>query len=231
MHIDLPEGNDMDPGFWHARWTMNQTGFHQPAINPYLERFWSSAVAVPGGRILVPLCGKSLDMHWLATQHSVAGIELSQLAVEAFFNEGGLHPKRSETPDHSCWSAAGIDIYCGDFFKLDTSVIGAVDGFYDRAALVALPHARRRAYVDHLISLLPTACNGLLVTLEYKQSEMDGPPFSVPHTEVESLFAANFSIVRLHEADVLDNYPGFREKGLSRLIEYVYLLKTHDATG
>ena len=78
----------MDTDFWLERWQNNQTGFHQDEINSYLTRYWSGLGLTQGSRVLVPLCGKSLDMLWLAEQgHSVVGIELSRLAIEAFFHE------------------------------------------------------------------------------------------------------------------------------------------------
>ena len=56
----------MDPDFWHARWEANQIGFHRDEINVYLERYWPALGLDPGSRVLAPLCGKSLDMVWLA---------------------------------------------------------------------------------------------------------------------------------------------------------------------
>ncbi|MGB5261275.1 MAG: thiopurine S-methyltransferase [Gammaproteobacteria bacterium] len=214
----------MDPDFWHERWQANQIGFHQHETNEFLERYWH-ALGLGGGRILVPLCGKSLDMLWLQHQgHAVAGIEISPLAVEAFFRESGLHPVRTEGTGHSRWSADAIDVYCGDFFALNTDDIGAIDGFYDRAALVALPASQRTAYVEHLVKLLPLKTRGLLVTLDYHQPEMDGPPFAVSPGEVDRLFAADFSVEPIHKANVLDANPAFRERGLGRLTEQVFKL-------
>ena len=214
----------MDPDFWHERWAADEIGFHQHETNRYLEQFWSR-LGLTGGRILVPLCGKSLDMLWLQRQgHAVAGIEISPLAVEAFFGEAGLQAERAQGPGYTCWSAGGVDLFCGDFFGLDRTDIGPVDGFYDRAALVALPRSRRPAYVKHLLELLPVVTRGLLVTLDYDQDEMDGPPFAVSPGEVDQLFADEFTIEHVHEANVLDSNPPFRERGLSRLIEHIFIL-------
>jgi len=215
----------MEPEFWHERWAAGQTGFHQGATNAFLERYWPSLGLAPGSRICVPLCGKSLDMLWLQQQgFAVAGIEISPLAVEAFFTENGLQPVRSEGPAHTRWSADGIDLYCGDFFALDSNMTGALDGCYDRAALVALPVHLRRAYAEHLAGLLPAQSRSLLVTMEYAQAGMDGPPFSVPPAEVHTLFTPGFTVEQLHAAEVLDNYPAFRERGLNTLGEHVFRL-------
>lgn len=213
----------MDPDFWHARWAANQIGFHQQTTNNYLQQFWQAPVQ--GNRILVPLCGKSLDMHWLRQQgYAIAGIEVSALAIEAFFAEAGLHPSCHDAADHSRWSVDGIDLYRGDFFTLTSEDIGMVDAFYDRAALVAMPAHLRPAYVEHLLELLPSHANGLLVTMEYEQSHMQGPPFSVPPAEVQTLLGSAFTLEHLQTADILDALPGFRERGLQMLEEHVFRL-------
>jgi thiopurine S-methyltransferase len=215
----------MEPDFWHERWAANQIGFHQCETNTYLENYWQSAGLDRGSRILVPLCGKSLDMLWLARQgYRVAGIEISTLAVEAFFSENDLQPVTTDGPGYTCWSDAGIDLYCADFFNLHNGDIGNIDGLFDRAALIAMAPSQRIAYVAHLTSLLPAQASGLLVTLDYNQQEMGGPPFPVSPDEVESLLAADFSIEPLHTADILEGNPAFRDRGLGRLMEHVYRL-------
>ena len=78
----------MQPEFWHDRWDRNQIGFHLQQVNPYLPRLWPALGLEQGGCVLVPLCGKSLDMSWLAANgHEVLGVELTQTAVEQFLSE------------------------------------------------------------------------------------------------------------------------------------------------
>ena len=215
----------MEPNFWHERWASNRTGFHQDSVNPHLERHWHSLGLLPGSRILVPLCGKSLDMIWLHEQgHRVVGIELSQLAVAAFFSEHGLTPAIRQGHGYSCWSAEGIDLYCGDFFKLPAAELGRIDGCFDRAALVALPEEMRARYAEALLELLPSLAPVLLVTLEYNPAEMDGPPFSVSQHEVRQLFGAQCRIERLHSDDALGKNAALQERGLGALREDCYRL-------
>src|SRR5450830_150029 len=84
----------MDSQFWRERWARNQIGFHLPEVNPYLQRHWPLLALAQGAKVLVPLCGKSLDLVWLASQgHRVLGVELSEQAVDAFFSEQGLTPR------------------------------------------------------------------------------------------------------------------------------------------
>ena len=55
----------MEPAFWHRKWADNQIGFHQAQANPYLQRYWPGLGLPAGSRVLVPVCGKSLDLAWL----------------------------------------------------------------------------------------------------------------------------------------------------------------------
>ncbi|HUT39914.1 MAG TPA: thiopurine S-methyltransferase [Gammaproteobacteria bacterium] len=216
----------MNPEFWHERWAANQIGFHQQEINDHLQKHWHGLDLPAGSRILVPLCGKSLDMLWLREQgHAVVGIEISPLAVAAFFRENALTPDIREEAGYSCWSFDRLEIYCGDFFQLHATELGTLDGCYDRAALVALPETLRPRYAAHLAGLLPPASRGLLVTMEYPQPEMHGPPFAVPRQEVSRLFSGQFDIDHLDQFDALAANPSFRERGLSGLTEHVWSLR------
>lgn len=215
----------MDSDFWHARWHANQIGFHQDEINPYLVRYWPTLGLAAQARVFVPLCGKTLDMIWLLEQgHSVVGVEISPLAVAAFFADNQLTPDIRAQPGYTRWSCNGIEILCGDFFTLGRADLGRIDALYDRAALIALTPAQRRSYADGLGKLLAPGVAGLLVTLDYDQQQMAGPPFAVDGSEVGELFGDGFVVARLEQVDVLAAHPRFRQKGLSALEEAVYRL-------
>jgi thiopurine S-methyltransferase len=62
----------------------------------------------------------------------------------------------------------------------------------------------------------------LLVTLEYEQAEMSGPPFSVPAEEVHGGYSDAFTIDKLDGADIIDEQPRWRDAGLSGLRESVF---------
>jgi thiopurine S-methyltransferase len=210
----------MDPDFWHERWKTNQIGFHQGEINPWLVRHWPSLALPAGRRVLVPLCGKSRDMFWLLEQgFAVTGIEISPIAVEAFFAENRLGPVITRESRCTRWRTEALEILCGDFFELEPVDIGVVDGVYDRAALIALPPPMRPRYVNHLSALVDRHARGLLLTVEYIQSEMAGPPFSVGDEEVLRLFSGLCAVRQLDRTDVLPPQPRFRERGLTRMNE------------
>lgn len=216
----------MDADFWLQKWQEGQIGFHRHDVMPLLQKHWPSLQLPPDSRVLVPLCGKSLDMHWLAAQgHRVLGVELSPLAVTQFFEEAGLDPERTTSPYGEHFSAGPIEIILGDAFGLDPALLADVAGVYDRAALIALPPDLRLRYRDTVYAALPAGCQGLLITLEYPQEEKAGPPFSVAQAEVESLFAAPWRHTLLERRDILDQEPRFREEGLSALETAVYRLR------
>lgn len=219
----------MDTDFWLQRWQEGQIGFHRGDVMPLLEKHWPSLQLPAGSRVLVPLCGKSLDMHWLAAQgHRVLGVELSPLAVTQFFDEAGLAPVRTTSRYGEHFSAGPVEIILGDAFGLDPALLAEVAGVYDRAALIALPPDLRLRYRDTVYASLPAGCQGLLITLEYPQAEKAGPPFSVEQAEVDALFAAPWRHSLLERRDILDQEPRFREEGLSALETAVYhLTKGH----
>ncbi|MFQ5642924.1 MAG: thiopurine S-methyltransferase [Thiogranum sp.] len=215
----------MDADFWLQRWRDGQTGFHRTEVNPALASFWPRLRLQPGDQVFVPLCGKSLDMLWLHDQYAVLGVELSPLAVEAFFTANGLEPEHGRQGAFAVCSTERLTLLCGDFFDLRPQQMEQVRAVYDRASLIALPEAMRPRFVAHLTGLLPPATPMLLVTLDYEQAQMDGPPFSVTEQEVGKLFGACWSLEKLHEEDILAREPRFRDRGLSRLSEKVYLLR------
>jgi len=215
----------MDANFWLARWQEGRTGFHQDTVMPLLQKHWSSLSLARDSRVLVPLCGKSLDMIWLAEQgHRVLGVELSPLAVEQFFDESRLRPKVRESPMGRRHIAGNIEILCGDIFGLDAATLATCDGVYDRAALIALPRDMRPGYVQHVYAQLPARYRGLLITLDYPQELMDGPPFSVDDAEVQALFAPQSKAKLVERRDILAAEPRFRQRGLERLDTVVYAL-------
>lgn len=214
----------MQASFWLEKWQKGETGFHQEAVNPYLERYWPELRLPAGSGVFVPLCGKSRDMLWLRDLgHAVTGVELSEIAVEGFFSENNLKPRHSGEGKFKVAETEGIRILCGDFFDIAASDLQKAKGVFDRAALIALPPEMRRKYARHLAKILPGGAQILLVTLEYPQEEMTGPPFSVPAEEVEALFKDGFSIRQLERADIFA-HDRLAQRGLSRLQENVFLL-------
>jgi thiopurine S-methyltransferase len=174
----------MNPEFWHKRWADNQIGFHESAVNPLLVAHLDSLALPQGARVFVPLCGKTLDIDWLLSRgYRVAGAELSTSAVAQLLERLGVKPAIHRQGGLERHCAPGLDIFVGDIFQLTAAMLGTVDAVYDRAALIALPPDMRGRYVQHLRAICGSVPQ-LLITLDYDQSVVDGPPFSVSAAEV-----------------------------------------------
>jgi thiopurine S-methyltransferase len=217
----------MDQDFWQQRWARNEIGFHLSEVNPYLQQFWSVLNVPAGAQVLVPLCGKSLDMLWLAEQgYRVLGVELAEAAVQAFFSEQGLVAEINQVGEFRRYRSGAIEVLCGDFFSLTAADLLECRALYDRAALIALPAPLRERYAAHLAAILPPGCAGLLVVLDYPQEQMPGPPFAVGEAEVQRLLAApQWALQVLEARDVLGENWRFLQRGLSQLSERVYRLQ------
>jgi thiopurine S-methyltransferase len=213
----------VDPDFWRERWAAQQIGFHLDHPNPLLVKH--ARLFPNGARVLVPLCGKAVDMRWLAERgHGVIGVELSELAVRAFFEEQQLEAEQAQVGPFQRFAAHNIEILCGDFFALEPALLGAIGGVYDRAALIALPEAMRARYAAHVLELLPADAPELLITLEYAATP-SGPPFSVSEAEVNALYAPHAEVRLLERNDVLSVEPRFRARGITGLDECAYALR------
>jgi thiopurine S-methyltransferase len=215
----------MEPGFWHERWARAEIGFHQQEFNVHLQQFWKQLALQSGQRVFAPLCGKSRDLLWLAGEnHPVTGVEISPVAVETFFQENDLRPRRWREGPFEIWEADEIRILLGDFFALEPRHVADCAGVYDRASLIALPPAMRERYARHLDAILPPGMRLLLVTLEYDQTVLPGPPFSVGEGEVRVLYEATHEVELLQIRDALSEESRWRERGLTWLLEKVYRL-------
>ena len=215
----------MQPEFWHDRWRKGQLGFHQSAVDRNLQAYWPGFKLAAASRVFVPLCGKSLDLLWLRDHgHAVAGVELSAVALESFCMENGIPARRRLTGDFEVYQAERLELFRGDYFALTPELLGEVAAVYDRAALISWPSALRESYVAQLAALTRPGTQTLLITLEYKQEQMSGPPFSVSSEAVGRLYARQHEIRRLGRQDVLANEPRLRSRGLTELHEVCYQL-------
>lgn len=186
----------MHSEFWHERWRSGRIGFHQQQVNRLLQRHWPYLQDSGEGRVLVPLCGKSLDMLWLREQgHEVTGVELNLLACEAFWSEQSVAVDAQQVGEFIVRHKDGLRLLCGDFFALPAEEFEQIAWVYDRAALIAFPEPMRQRYARMLLERLPPGVGMLLITLEFNDAE--GPPFSVTGDEVQALYGDRFSIEKL----------------------------------
>ncbi|TAN05528.1 MAG: thiopurine S-methyltransferase [Rhodanobacteraceae bacterium] len=220
----------MNAEYWLQRWREGRTGWHHDKVMPLLEKHWPTLNVPRGARVLVPLCGKSLDMLWLAQQGlQVLGVDLSPVALETFLTDNQLHARGRAQAGSTHYEVTnppggGIELVNGDVFSVAGAVLGACHAFYDRAALIALPAADRERLAGEVYATLAPAARGLLITLDYPEGEMQGPPFSVDESEVHRLFDARWTVRQLERRDILASQPSFRDNGVSALHTAVYAL-------
>ena len=193
--------------------------FHEGQPNALLAKHFATPSLAPGARIFLPLCGKTRDIAWLLSLgFDVAGAELSETAVQQLFEGLGLEPEIGDAGALKTYRAQGLRVFVGDIFELGKDALGPVDLVYDRAALVALPDEMRRRYAHHLLAISGAAPQ-LLITFDYDQSVMPGPPFCVPETVVRDYYA------QTHEIRHLEGVPvDGRLKGQVDAIENIWHL-------
>jgi thiopurine S-methyltransferase len=204
---------------WLSRWESGHIGWHQTDGSAALRKFWPGVGY--GNRVLVPLCGKSPDLLWLAQQGcDVTGVELSEIAVRAFFDEAGLKFGIKKTNGLKRFQSLqqNITIACGDYFRFSDKPF---DALYDRASLVALPPQMRPKYIQHTKTLLKADATQLLLTLEYDQSKANGPPFCVEPDEVKSYWDGLRRVGDLVDTKKIP--PKFRDAGISEVVEAVWV--------
>ena len=210
----------MEANFWHQKWQRGEIGFHREHANPLLVTHLDQLNLKQGSRVFLPLCGKTRDIAYLLSLgYQVVGAELSELAIQALFQELSIEPNKTQLEHLTHYHAENIDIFVGNIFKLSPELLGKVDAIYDRAALVALPLTMRLDYCMHLMHLTQNAPQ-LLITLEYQQELVAGPPFSISEQEVHQHYTKTYGITLIERQDAEGGI-----KGKVPADEVVYVLK------
>lgn len=202
------EATLMEADFWHSKWERGEIGFHQSRVNPLLAAHFGKLNLPRGARVLLPLCGKTLDIAWLLDRaYRVVGVELSALAVDELFEQLALKPEITTRGDLTRYSAGDLELLVGDIFAVSAEHLGEVDAIYDRAALVALPAETRPRYAGHLGQVSASAPQ-LLITFEYDQRQMAGPPFSVDQDELARLYDSAYRLQPVGRREVENGLKG-----------------------
>jgi thiopurine S-methyltransferase len=204
----------MHPDFWHERWQANKIGFHQGQANAALQA-WCPTLDVPAdATVVVPLAGKSHDLDWLAARgHPTTGIELSPVAVDAFFAERDLTPTVRTVGPFQAHESGRLRMLLGDALATTRDHV-APRAFYDRAATVALPPPLRDRYAQMLANLMEPGDVGLTVLLDYPQDRRQGPPFAISPDEAHRLYGDAFDLTLLERTDLVASDPTMLGGGL-----------------
>ncbi|KAI9016808.1 thiopurine S-methyltransferase [Hyaloraphidium curvatum] len=228
MSSSAPSG-DRDPARlkdWDARWRDGRIGFHKSDVNNNLVR-WIGELRAPGNakpRVFVPLCGKSLDLPYLAREgFDVTGLEWSRKACLDFFAEQGIafasSPVASRTvptPEYKPELYAAKDlplrIIQDDLFAAE---LPPSDCIYDRASMIAVLPSLREKYADTILSCLEPGGRILAVTLERPVPPDVGPPFTLLEEDFRRIYEARGCEVKrlaVNEVESGTTGPGTRER-------------------
>ena len=218
---------DMESSFWHKCWERNALGFHQQQVHPFLIEHFTSMCLSSDKHVFVPLCGKTLDMAYLAQFIRVTGNELSEIACRDFFLDNGFEYQQQHIGDFTQYSCAQLSLLQGDFFGLSTGLIGNVDWIYDRAGLIALPVSMQQKYVEHLKTFFSVCTRLFLVTLEFPSKQIKGPPFAITADDVEKLFSG-FKVTCVATNELEDKQFAQRSLDVDYLQEKLYIISLDD---
>jgi len=210
---------------WHSHWTRKTPGFHEGKANRYLQQYLPLFNLQPGDHIFMPLCGKAVDILWLSQQgYQVIGVELSEVAITSFFEESSIDFTKTHRGDFVTYKAKNITLHQGNFMHLQASQLRSCKLIYDRASLVAIEQINRESYSKKMIEINPLGTPMLLIALKYDQSIMQGPPFSVPDTEIRQLYKGYYELESLQANEQIEERSKWKELGLKSLIESAFKL-------
>jgi len=211
---------------WLEFWENNEINWHSDDVTQELEAYLGLLKLNSGDKVFFPLCGKSVDMIYLLNQgFSVIGVELSEIGIKQFFLENGLDFTITQVGEFDLYSAKNIEIYCGDFFSLTSKHMCNVKAVFDRKSLIALDKNLRQKYVKHLNDIISMGVRILLVTLNYPQHQISGPPFSVDRSEVESLFCMAFKYEELKSFQDIENGSKLERAGVDYIENTAYCMQ------
>ncbi|KAJ8386807.1 hypothetical protein AAFF_G00166020 [Aldrovandia affinis] len=208
--MSAQENRVMDLTEWLDRWQEERIHFHQLHVHNMLESNIEKVLCGRKGvRFFFPLCGKAVDMKWLADMgHSVVGVEISEKAIKQFFEEQKLSYSEESVPEIPTAklfesSDGKISIYQCDVYKLCSTITGQFGGIWDRGSLVAINPCDRQRYSTLIMSLMDKDCRYLLDTVQYNPELHKGPPFFVSDEDVKNLYGKTCDIHLLDSADAL----------------------------
>ena len=190
--------------------------------------------------VLVPLCGRSVDLAFLAQEAGcrVFGVDAVPEALSRFAADhtGGAVPI-AESPrgvaSFRCRHLPTVTLHAGDIFAVGLGDLGldegsaGVDAVWDRAAFTSVPPGDRARYARHLASLMR---GGGRVLVELLSCNLPLEGAMAADEAAAHLRAAGLKSRVLKDEDVRHLYPGFAPPGLSELREVV-LLAEKEATG
>ncbi|KAL8583791.1 hypothetical protein ACOMHN_036426 [Nucella lapillus] len=220
----------LDNQGWIQRWNDRAIGFHIFATHPMLLKHVN--VLEDGRsnlRILMPLCGKFWDMHWLAQRgHTVVGVEVAERAVHEFLKEypyshtarpvPGVEGTLFQTHDKK------IQIYCCDFFKITPEEVGVVDAVWDRGSMVSINVCDRPRYAQVMQSVMSKHCRYLLSALNYDETKYTGIPHHLGDEAIREVFENTNTVTEIDCSSNVVEKDHKKIWGLDWLREKIFLI-------
>ncbi|KAK3735884.1 hypothetical protein RRG08_041071 [Elysia crispata] len=190
--------------YWTKRWENNQIAFHKTEVHRMLIKHQKmlSSNGKPKN-VFVPLCGKTLDLKWLADQGiKTVGLDIALIALQQVFTESGLEWKETNVPllgaDGKLLSSKDgeLKLYCGDMMKFSEDIAGTFDAVWDRGCIVALERENLKRYVQIIKNILKPGGRILVELLQFDVAIMDDitsptkppPPYPTYEEDLKSLY-------------------------------------------
>lgn len=221
----------MEISYWQSRWQKNKTGWHMQQVFPLLKKYWPGLGIKQKAAVLVPLCGKTLDIDWLAAQeYYPVGVDVSDIALKEIMGRQDQPFSQASKGPFKCYTSSSMELLCGDILKLRADWLPDIEAVYDKAALIALPPEKRTRYSELIQSLMQPGYRMLLNCFEYPPEEMNGPPFPVFEDELVQLYGDKCTVELLHNHSIFDEVPKFQQRGLSSYLDekiyYIHYVST-----
>ena len=214
----------MEATFWKKRWEQNHIGFHMQEVNSQLEKFLGyvrdpSRTSCPCSSVrqkfgFTLACTKTVR---------VDGVELSEIAVNAFLKKITSTAKHQHHDDFEHFSSGNINLYLGDFFRAP-KLREHYQIAYDNLGLCALSEDYRERYADVLADMVELGGKVLINVVEHQPEATQEPPFSVSEFAMRHLFERNFQVNVLDRVHRSNGHPQVKDGKLSYFDDVTYLL-------
>ena len=190
---------------WKEKWKQGMFSWHRSEVSKTLKKYLSDLTrGEPNVSILVPWCGKSLDIPWLCSEgYNVVGIELSEIAAQMLFQENDIPYSVSKEGKLTIYQAQDrkLKVITGNYYEVTPEIAGKFEAVWDVNAFGAVMPDNRQKYTSILMSMLKPKARVLLSNWEYGEVVRDRAPFSLPCALVKELFQKEFEVTFLEKSN------------------------------